>query len=354
MRTRVSEAALARRPELSDDGLAEDALADALAEDALAEDGLADDALPDDGLAETLSGAGLHAEGITAPADDHLAGGDTSSESADLGALAADLDDADHTLGDAEGGGAPEVELSEVEVAEVLSGRIIPIGSFFGGDQRPRVAPAGAGDDEAEQMAGARFLADASRLALAWTQERRLGLTSACGICLALAVCAAGWFSAGTRADIVRGVVALWAGYLILKAGRWLTAPAGSAPAGSAPAGQVPVRSAADSKVPARSAAPELAAGEATSVGPAPAAQTSRKSADLRPAGPALWLAALGASAAECAVYAGLAVGAAAEHWAGMWTLAVAVVGLVAVRNLMSVCSACASFPRRQSDQAFR
>ena len=310
---------------------------DALAEDALDEDALDEDALPDDGLAETLSGAGLHAEGITAAADDHLAGGDISSESADLGALAADMDDADHTRGDAEGGGAPEVELSEVEVAEVLSGRIIPIGSFFGGDQRARVAATGTADDEAEQMAGARFLADVSRLALAWTQERRLGLTSACGICLALAVCAAGWFSAGTRADIVRGVVALWAGYLVLKAGRWLAAPAGSAPAG-----QAPVRS-----------APEPAAPEPAASGAAAAARTVRKSTDLRPAGPAPWLAALGASAAECAVYAGLAVGAAAEHWAGMWTLALAVVGLVAVRNLMSVCSTPPGF-REQSDGAFR
>ena len=319
----------------------------ALAEDALDEDALDEDALPHDGLAETLSGAGLHAEGITAPADD-LAGGDTSSESADLGALAADMDDADHTLGDAEGGGAPEVELSEVEVAEVLSGRIIPIGSFFGGDQRTRVVAAGAADDEAEQMAGARFLADASRLALAWTQERRLGLTSACGICLALAVCAAGWFSAGTRGDIVRGVAALWAGYLVLEAGRWLTAPVGSAPAGSAAAGSAPAGAA-----PAGSAAAGSAPVGPAAAGPAAAARTVRKSADLRPAGPAPWVAALGASAAECGVYAGLAVGAAAEHWAGMWTLAVAVVGLVAVRNLMSVCSTPPGF-REQSDGAFR
>jgi hypothetical protein len=38
-------------------------------------------------------------------------------------------------------------------------------------------------------------------------------------------------------------------------------------------------------------------------------------------------------------VYAGLAAGAAAEHWSRVWPLAVAVLGLVGVRNLMTVCS---------------
>ena len=209
--------------------------------------------------------------------------------------------------------------MSEVEVAEVLSGRVIPIGSLFGGDQQGSAAAAGAADEDVEQMAGARFLADVGRVVLAWAHERRLGLTSACGICLALAVCAAGWFSAGTRADIVRGVVALWGGYLILKAGRWLALPAEQLPAG----GQDAV------------------------------ARAATKDTDLRPPGPVAWLAALGGSLAECAVYAGLAVGAAAERWAGVWTLAVAVLGLVAVRNLMSVCSTPPGF-REQSDGALR
>ena len=52
-----------------------------------------------------------------------------------------------------------------------------------------------------------------------------------------------------------------------------------------------------------------------------------------------MWLAALGSSLAETLVYAGLAAGAAAERWPGTWLLAAAVVGLVAVRNLMSVSS---------------
>lgn len=65
------------------------------------------------------------------------------------------------------------------------------------------------------------------------------------------------------------------------------------------------------------------------------------------------WLAGLGAAAAECAVYAGLALGAAAERWSGAWTLAVAVLSLVAVRNLMTACSTPPGFGER-SDGAFR
>ena len=270
---------------MADDALPGAPPDDALPDDVLSDAAVSDDAVPDDALSD--------------------------------GALSEDALPADHAPGDADAGSAPEVELSDTEVAEVLSGRIIPIGAFFGGDQRGRAAEARAADDDDEEMAGGRFLTDASRLALAWTQERRLGLTSACGICLALAVCAAAWFSAGTRGDIVRGVAALWGGYLVLKAGRWLASPAAPALAGTAPAAR------------------------------------ATKATDLRPAGPTAWLAALGGSVAECAIYAGLAVGAAAEHWTGVWTLAVAVLGLVAVRNLMSVCSTPPGF-REHSEGAFR
>jgi hypothetical protein len=283
-------------------------------------------------LAETLTGAGLPAEGIAARAEEQVADGDTATETAGLGALAADMASADHTLADASAGGGPEVELSEVEVAEVLSGRVIPIGAFFGGEQQA-AAGAEAADDDVEEMAGARFLADAGRLAYGWAQERRLGLTSACGICLALSVCAAGWFSAGTQGDIVSGVAALWGGYLVLKAGRWLASPAGQSEAAE-PGG-------ADAQI--AMTVPGEDAGQ----------RSAAKSTEVRPAGPVAWLAALGGSVAECAVYAGLAIGAAAERWAGVWTLAVAVLGLVGVRNLMSVCSTPPGF-RDQSDGRFR
>ena len=287
-------------------------------------------------LAETLTGAGLPAEGIAVPAEEQVADGDIATETDGIGALAADMASADHTLADAGAGGGPDVELSEVEVAEVLSGRVIPIGAFFGGQQQAAAAGGEAADDDVEEMAGARFLADAGRLAFGWAQERRLGLTSACGICLALSVCAAGWFSAGTQGDIVCGVAALWGGYLVLKAGRWLASPAGQS--------EAPERAGADAQISIiQPAVPGEDAGE----------RSAAKSTDVRPAGPVAWLAALGGTVAECAVYAGLAVGAAAERWAGVWTLAVAVLGLVGVRNLMSVCSTPPGF-REQSDGKFR
>ena len=64
-----------------------------------------------------------------------------------------------------------------------------------------------------------------------------------------------------------------------------------------------------------------------------------RADALLRPTAAAGWLTALGMWLAESVVYAGLAVGAAADRWGRAWPFAIAVLGLVAVRNLMTVCS---------------
>jgi hypothetical protein len=139
------------------------------------------------------------------------------------------------------------------------------------------------------------FLVDASRAALAWAHQRYLGLTSACGISVALAGCAAVWFSAGTTSAVLRGVAALWASYLVLAAGRTI--------------------------------ASRVAGPDGSSV------------ADRRRAGPAAWLAGLGGALAEAIVYCGLVAGAAAEHWPGSWKLGVTVLGLVAVRNVMTACS---------------
>lgn len=147
-------------------------------------------------------------------------------------------------------------------------------------------------------LRGPGLLAEAGRLALAWATERHLGRSTACGITLALTACSAAWFSAGSRTDILRGVAALWTGYLVLKAGRQL-------PAVRAPAVRVG------------------------------------------------WLSALGSCLAECVVYAGLAVGAAAEHWSRAWPLGITVLGLVGVRSLMSVCSVPPGFGE-QSEGAIR
>jgi hypothetical protein len=168
----------------------------------------------------------------------------------------------------------------------VPSGKLIAIGLS---PNNGRIALAGSAADVIRSQPDLTLrepglLAEAGRLALAWATGRRLSRSGACGITLALAVCAAAWFSAGTRTDIIRGTAALWTGYLVLKAGQRLAA------------------------------------------GRSPAAAVD-------------WLTALGSCLAECVVYAGLAAGAAAERWSRAWPLAIAVLGLVGVRNLMSVCS---------------
>jgi hypothetical protein len=157
---------------------------------------------------------------------------------------------------------------------------------------------AGAGSSVTRGEAGADaaedprvFLLDASRAVLAWARGRHLGLTSATGISVALAACAAVWFSAGTTAATARGVAALWCSYLVLVSGRLV------------------------------------------------ARQAAAAATDHREAGPARWLSALGGSVVEAAVYAGLATGAAMQGYPRMWALGVGVVGLVVVRNLMSACS---------------
>jgi len=179
--------------------------------------------------------------------------------------------------------------------ASVISGGILPAA---GGVAVGRPGPGAGGRPAAGSGAGADpatvpplFVLDASRAVLAWARRRHLGPSSAAGISVALASCAAAWFSAGTRADTTRGVAALWCSYLVLVAGRSVTRRVASA------------------------------------------------NAEFRIVGPVRWLAALGGSVAETAVYAGLAIGAAAQRYPGTWALGVGVVGLVAVRNMMSACS---------------
>jgi hypothetical protein len=179
-------------------------------------------------------------------------------------------------------------------------------------------------------------LADVSRIVGTWAQDRNLGITSASGIGIALAVCAAAWFSAGTRLDIIRGVAALWTGYLVLRAGQRLAAQADQAAELPEQAGMDPTSGSV-----ARTSAEAGASGacEEDLDGRPRTSRRGKVSAELRRVGPVGWLAALGGAAAECGVYAGLAAGAVAERWTGVWTLATAVVSLVAVRNLMTACS---------------
>ena len=125
-----------------------------------------------------------------------------------------------------------------------------------------------------------------------WMAARRLTATSVSGIALALGICAAGWFTAGTRPGNVNGVLALVAGYLTILAARRLTGPADQASA-----------------------------------------------ADLEVARPA-WLAGLATRIFEYIVLAGLTVGAAAQGWSDMWPLGIGVLSLVSIHDTMTACSA--------------
>src|SRR5262249_62105921 len=58
-----------------------------------------------------------------------------------------------------------------------------------------------------------------------WAANRSLAPTSVSGISLALGLCAAAWFSAGTRPDNIRGAAALFMSYLAWRAARWLAGP---------------------------------------------------------------------------------------------------------------------------------
>jgi hypothetical protein len=124
-----------------------------------------------------------------------------------------------------------------------------------------------------------------------WAVNRSLAPVSLTGISLALGLCAAAWFSAGSRPDNVSGALALLASYLAGRAARWLAGPGATAGARTGPA-----------------------------------------------AARAGTLAELGGALSDCVVYAGLAVGGYQAHWGGTWAMAVSVVIAMAVRRAAAAC----------------
>ena len=123
-----------------------------------------------------------------------------------------------------------------------------------------------------------------------WAVNRYLAPASVTGISLALGLCAAAWFSAGTTPDSVSGALALCGSYLAWRAAWRLADPAWGAVPRSASVG----------------------AGS---------------------------LAEVGGTASELAVYAGLAAGGYAAHQDGTWQLAVAAAIVLAVRRTLVACS---------------
>ena len=136
-----------------------------------------------------------------------------------------------------------------------------------------------------------------------WAMSRSLAPNSATGISLALGLCAAVWFSSGTRADSIKGALVLGASYLAWRVSRCL------------------VDSAAD-----RVTGPGLAG------------------ADL--------MAEICGALSEFAVYAGLAVAGYAAHWGNTWIIAIAVVIVLAVRRTITACRAGIGAPPAASVQS--
>src|SRR6202042_1334343 len=132
-------------------------------------------------------------------------------------------------------------------------------------------------------------LDDLPRRFAGWAVSRSLAPVSVAGISVALAVCAAGWFSAGTRPGNVNGALALCVSYLVGRAARQLASPGRGA---------------------------------------------SARHADADAGRLADWC----ATASEYIVYAGLAVGGYEQHWGGTWQLAVAVRIVQAVRKIAVAC----------------
>jgi len=131
----------------------------------------------------------------------------------------------------------------------------------------------------------------------AWAVRRSLSPGSLAGISLLFAICGAAWFSAGNGAGAIRGLIA---------AGGWLITLAS-----------------------ARSLA-EFAAGRATA---RPRGETAGEFARI---------AALSSAAAECALYGGIAAGAASAGLVGPWPLAVITVSSIAVAEVLAACRAAA------------
>ncbi len=139
-----------------------------------------------------------------------------------------------------------------------------------------------------------------------WTIRSGIAPNSATGISFILAVCAAAWFSGGTRPDDGKAALALCGSYLAAWAAQLLIWPMATAP---------PTRTAISAVTTAWSA------GRATS------------------AARAGWVAGLTAVVSELAVYAGLALGAHQARSNGVWELATAAAILLSVRRTVLACS---------------
>jgi Family of unknown function (DUF5941) len=215
------------------------------------------------------------------------------------------------------GGTGPEIE----DAAAVTGPLSIPVAA-----RRETAATSEPAAPAAISDSG--YLADAGRLVAGWARGRSLGPGSAYGIAAAFGLCAAAWFTAGTRTDSLRGVAALCAAYLASLAGRGLA----HVPPPVQRGGGAGRTTAEDYWLPT---AENPLAGAAV---PLDRATEARAESQQARGAESRWLAAVSWWIPECAVYGCLAVGATADGWGRMWSLALAAMSLVAVRDMMTAC----------------
>src|ERR1022692_1146681 len=164
-----------------------------------------------------------------------------------------------------------------------------------------------------------------------WAARRSLAPNALTGIGLACSLCAAAWFTSGTRLAAVTGGLALCAGYLARRIRAQLVAARNT--------GGVAQGDAA-----AAVAAPQMLAGPvlagAVVAGPVLASPVL---ASPVLASPVLaswegWLGGIGAALGELAVYAGLAVGTRASQRHGIWLLATDAAITLSIGRLARLC----------------
>ena len=138
-----------------------------------------------------------------------------------------------------------------------------------------------------------------------WAARRSLAPNALTGIGLACSLCAAAWFTSGTRLAAVTGGLALCAGYLARRIRAQLVAARNTG-------GVAQGDAAATVAAPPMLAGPVLASPVLASPVPASPVLASWEG----------WLGGIGAAVGELAVYAALAVGARASQRHGIWLLA--------------------------------
>ena len=222
-----------------------------------------------------------------------------------------------------------------------------------GGDAtepRPSAYQQVAGQPPAPEQVGQRLgdiavgLARQSRAGADWTirvaANRAIAPNSVTGVSLLLGLCAAVWFSGGTRQDDVSGLITTGVWVLVRAGARLLaavTAQRASQPGGHAvPAGRRRQRQ------PDRSDWLVLP-GFDWAADDLPEQPANERDRSRRVRGNNFgWLYAVCSTAAECAIYGGIAAGAEAAGWTATWPLAVAIVIVGSLASIARACGAAA------------